>query len=111
MFMDAKELRHVFSSNIKKYRQDNSLTQMALAEKAGISVSYLCSLEAGNKWGTPETIVKLADSLNISPYQLFLSEKSFPPEKYSAEIQLLSHQLKNYIDERIAEFIKAMEER
>lgn len=104
--MDARELRSVFSSNIKKYRRLKNLTQMALAEKADISVSYLCALEAGDKWGTPETIVKLTTSLNISPHQLFLPEVPLDIELYRTELNLLSEQLKKDIDRRIAEFLQ-----
>ena len=104
--MDARELRSIFSSNIKKYRRLKNLTQMALAEKADISVSYLCALEAGDKWGTPETIVKITASLNISPHQLFLPEVPLDIELYRTELNLLSEQLKKDIDRRVADFLQ-----
>ena len=82
---------------------------MALAEKADISVSYLCALEAGDKWGTPETIVKITESLNISPYQLFLSETPFSFQISPSFLILLSQQLKCDIDKRFAEFSSMLE--
>ena len=48
--MTSEELRKTFSENIKRYRKICAMTQMMLAEKADLSVGYLCDLEAGNKW-------------------------------------------------------------
>ena len=106
--MDAQELRQIVASNIKKYRKLSNLTQMALAEKADISVGYVCQLESGQKWGTPETIAKLTDSLQISPYQLFLSET--PPElqPLAPILFLLKEKLKSDIDVRFQESLRSV---
>ena len=83
----------------------NNLSQMALAEKADLSVGYLHFLETGDKWGTPETIIKLAKSLNVSPSQFFLGddEKS---DSISFDLLLLSNALKQNIDETISDLLK-----
>ena len=91
-------MRQIVASNIKKYRKLNNLTQMALAEMADISVGYLCELEAGHKWGTPETIAKLVDSLQIDPYQLFVSETTPNMQPLAPVLILLQEKLKNEID-------------
>ena len=54
----------------------NSMTQQELAEAAGISVSFLCDLESGKKWGTLETMAKISNALRIKPYQLLLPEEN-----------------------------------
>lgn len=71
---------------------------MLLAEKADLSVGYLCDLEAGNKWGMPETITKLANALNIRPYQLFLEDEEKKTFSISSDLLELSSKLKNSID-------------
>lgn len=96
--MTSEELRKTFSSNIKKYRKIFGLTQMMLAEKADISVGYLCDLEAGNKWATPETIVKLADALNLKPFQLFENDTTKESPNLYEDIFLFSSRLKEMID-------------
>ena len=96
--MNAQELRQIVASNIKKYRKLNNLTQMALAEMADVSVGYICQLEAGQKWGTPETIAKLAESLQIDPYQLFVSETTPNMQPLAPVLILLQEKLKNEID-------------
>lgn len=97
-FMTSIELRSLFSQNIKKYRKLNGMTQMVLAEKADLSVGYLCDLEAGNKWGMPETITKLSNALNIKPYQLFLDDEEKTTLSISDDLLELSSELKKTID-------------
>ena len=73
--MQPIEIKRIFTENIRKYRMLNSLTQQELAEAADISVSFLCDLESGKKWGTLETMAKIATALHIKPYQLLLPEE------------------------------------
>ncbi len=47
---------------------------MKLAEAANLSVGYICDLESGRRWGTPETFSRLADALNINAFELLLPE-------------------------------------
>lgn len=77
---------------------------MALAEKADISVGYLCDLESGNKWGTPETIVKLASSLNVEPGQFF--ERDNQKTDNANDLLMLGNILKKGIDETIENFVE-----
>lgn len=103
--MSSAEFRALVAGNIKTYRVMNNLSQLALAEKAELSVGYLHDLEAGNKWGTPETIVKLAKSLNVRPSQFFMSAET-KSDSISSDLLLLSKALKKNIDETISELLK-----
>lgn len=64
---------HELALNIAYYRRCLGYTQAILAEKAGISTSYLSALEAPNsvKTCSLEVIFNIAHSLNVQPYQLF----------------------------------------
>lgn len=103
--MTSEEFRTTVGENIRTYRMMNNLSQMALAEKANLSVGYLHSLEAGTKWGTPETIVKLAKSLNVKPFQFFMHDET-KSESISSDLLLLSNSLKQNIDETISDLLK-----
>ncbi len=70
--MNSKELQEIFSSNLKNARSRANLSQMKLAEKANLSVGYICDLESGRRWGTPETFSRLATALDINPFELLL---------------------------------------
>lgn len=72
ILMNSKELQEIFSSNLKNARSRANLSQMKLAEKANLSVGYICDLESGRRWGTPETFSRLATALDINPFELLL---------------------------------------
>jgi transcriptional regulator with XRE-family HTH domain len=90
--MDSVELQEIFSTNLKNARNRANLSQMKLAEKANLSVGYICDLESGRRWGTPETFSKFASALDISPFELLL-----PLSENSSEAVLeLSRQRKMF---------------
>ncbi len=68
------DLRAVFINNLKRYRKENKLSQMALAEKCGTSASYIGEIEIGKKFPSVEMVQKFAEALNIKPYKLFMEE-------------------------------------
>ena len=83
--MDSKELQKTFSDNIKSARNRAGLSQVKLADKANLSVGYICDLESGRRWGTPDTFSKLADALGINPFELLMpSSVSSPSTKDSS---------------------------
>ena len=78
--MKESELRDILSINIKKFRQSRSLSQADLAEKLDISVNFLCNIENGNRWISPQTLVKFASIMNIEPYELFKLDNTIPSD-------------------------------
>ena len=76
--MTGVDLRRILSKNIKSLRRQRSLSQVELAEKADISIPFLSNIERSNKWPHPDTLVKLAQALNVEVYMLFLENTSLP---------------------------------
>ncbi len=80
---------------------------MELSIAADLSVGFLCDLESGKKWGTLETMAKLAKALRVKPYQLLL-----PEEENNASVQLhedlseLSQSLKTAVDTQIGSLLQ-----
>ena len=72
--MNEKELNEIYTKNIKKLREKNNITQSILAEKIGITDKYLSAIETGSKWGSFETLVSIANALQVEPYELLLPE-------------------------------------
>ena len=60
--------------NIKEKREELGLTQKELAEKAGITQSFLCDIEQGRSKPSIDTAVKIANALNISDIKFFETE-------------------------------------
>ena len=59
-----------FAANVRKLRSKKRLSQKALADKIGISVSYVSMLERGQRSPPLETIEKMAKALGVTPAAL-----------------------------------------
>ena len=59
-----------FVMQLKKLRADRQMTQEALAEKAGISRTYLARLELGQQDPTLTTLKSLAKALKVKVGEL-----------------------------------------
>jgi transcriptional regulator with XRE-family HTH domain len=59
-----------FASNVRRIRTKKQLSQKALADKVGISVSYVSMLERGQRSPPLETIEKVAKALSVPPASL-----------------------------------------
>lgn len=64
--MDYKD----FGSRVRAARRQQSLTQERLAEKVGISASFLGHIERGTRVASLETLVDLCNALNVAPEYL-----------------------------------------
>ena len=65
----------VFGSNVKAYRQRIGLSQEASAEKCGMHRTYISAIECFRRSISLENIQKIADALEIEPYQLLLENR------------------------------------
>ena len=65
----------VFGSNVKAYRQRIGLSQEAFAEKCGMHRTYISAIECFRRIISLENIQKIADALEIEPYQLLLENR------------------------------------
>ena len=65
----------VFGSNVKASRQRIGLSQEAFAEKCGMHRTYISAIECFRRSISLENIQKIADALEIEPYQLLLENR------------------------------------
>lgn len=70
--MDIEELRTTYTTKLKQLRTEKKLSQAELSEKVHITEKFYSDIETGRKWGSFETIVDLANALDVEPYELFL---------------------------------------
>ncbi len=59
-----------FAGNVRRLRKNKSLSQKALADAIGISLSYISMLERGQRSPPLETIEKMARALKVTPVAL-----------------------------------------
>ena len=91
--MEEQQLRGILGNNIHRCRQRSNLSQMALAEKLGQSANFICDIERGKSWISSATLVKLAATLNVEPYELFKADALLSEKE--------SNILKSYADEKM----------
>lgn len=53
-------------ASIRKYRREKSLTIEKLAEKVGVTPKFLGDIERGKKFPSIKTLIKIANSLDVS---------------------------------------------
>jgi transcriptional regulator with XRE-family HTH domain len=59
-----------FAANIRRLRSQRHFSQKALADRVGVSVSYVSMLERGQRSPPLETIERMARALKVSPVAL-----------------------------------------
>lgn len=64
--LSEANLRLIFGLKMKQLRLEKKLTSQALADAAGLSVSYLNEIEKGKKYPKAEKIASLAEALDVS---------------------------------------------
>jgi len=69
-------LKEIFAKNLRENRRKIGYSQEKLAEKTGISTQYLAMMEIARKFPTSSVLERIAISLNINVYELFLIEHS-----------------------------------
>jgi transcriptional regulator with XRE-family HTH domain len=69
--MEEQELKDNLGKNIKFFRSLRGLSQADLAEKAGISITFLSNIERGNNFPLPRTLCSLAKTLELEVFELF----------------------------------------
>lgn len=77
-FNNDKELYRVIGKNIKLYRKFSKLTQVQLAEKAEISISYLSKIEADScdKSMSISMLNQIANALDVEITDFFNEENN-----------------------------------
>jgi transcriptional regulator with XRE-family HTH domain len=82
-------IQELLARNIKEARGRLSLTQEMLAERAGLTTSFIGEVEICRKYPRPQTLQKIADALGLKPYQLFVEEQSKELEQHKLLSRIL----------------------
>jgi transcriptional regulator with XRE-family HTH domain len=98
---DEREIRELFSRNLKLLRRHNNLSQLALSAKAGLAHNFVNDIENSKKWVSPNTIAKLAEALDVEPGVFFQSNPLDPPE---------TQKIRGYLDEISRQFTEVVGE-
>jgi transcriptional regulator with XRE-family HTH domain len=94
-------LREILAKNLRENRRKCGFSQEKLAEKAGISTQYLAMIEIARKFPTAEVLERLAGSMDIKVYELFLIDHS-PRE----ELELLRRDIISEMKQTFSEMVE-----
>jgi len=107
--MDEVKLRSLFGKNIKRFRRMKGWSQEVLAEKMDISKNYLSDIETEKGWVSPNSLIKMANALDIDVFELFKPQETLPKDKKTIVNRCLedfSTSIKESLDKAIRDSIR-----
>lgn len=109
--MDAAS---VFAKGLQQLRKQRSLTQMELAEAAGLSVQMIAALEQGGKTPSMATIDRLCEALRvrfselIAAGELKSASSDEPPQRVADSLRGLSKRQQAEVAEIVVRLCKVI---
>lgn len=64
------DLKEVMAKNLRRVRHEQKLTQEELADRAGLSMRYVGSIERGDVSASVTVLGQIADALQVEPAEL-----------------------------------------
>ena len=101
--MIGNDIKKALGQNIKHFRFHRQFSQAELAERAGISITFLSNIERGLKYPKAQVLGQIALGLNVEVWQLFKSEIS--PEASKEWVNRLTSDMKTRIIQTMDEVI------
>ena len=98
----------LIGKRIKEARTRLGITQEQLAELACISRQYIGMLEQGEKRPTLQTIVSLADALNITVDELLTGNLKYDPSEFLTDIDYVLFDCSTYEKQVLFELLLAL---
>lgn len=64
--MEINELKKNIAANLRQFRAKNKISQEKLSDLTGISQQFICNIETEKVNPSIETLLKIANALNIT---------------------------------------------
>lgn len=68
------DINRIFGKNLRRLRNRANLSQLELSTCANLSLSFINSIESGQKWVSPATFAALTGALQAKPFEFFLTD-------------------------------------
>lgn len=107
--MDKKEYLQRLSKNILRYRAIAGLNQLQVAEKAGLSRQGFIDIEKGKAEPKTSNLQKIADSLEVSIFDLFKEQPKFVSLRFRTKKNMAARD-KNLREQTLIEFRKWLDD-
>ena len=93
---------------IKTLRKARNFSQEALADRADMSAKYLSRIEVGRENPTVDILLRLADSLDIEPYEMLCFEDAEPVRQLRARAAKLIDEVPDKDIARVVGLLEAV---
>lgn len=103
------EIIKIYASNIKRIRRQKQITQAAIAEQIGITDKYWSDIETGRKSCSLDTLISIANALEVEPYELLLPEEKRVSDN-SRRTKIIMKTLKDSFTEMVDELGRFLED-
>ncbi|MDA5109484.1 helix-turn-helix transcriptional regulator [Brevibacillus thermoruber] len=97
------EFIHIVGNQIRKIRKLKGMTQERLAERSGLSFSYISDVERGTRNISLESLGKIISALGVKPAQLFEDIEELPMHYGSDNIRTKIEGLNAMLSQRHAD--------
>jgi len=82
------DCRLLLARNMKKYREILGISQMALAETIGCSITFIGNIEINRRFPSAENINRIAKALNVKVADLFAEQEPESMKKMASKKEL-----------------------
>ena len=65
-------IQELLSANMKRLRKKKEMTQADLAEKSGVSTTFIAEIETNKKFPSPKKLEDIASALDVEPFELIM---------------------------------------
>ncbi len=100
---DIPDVRRILAENVRKQRKQLGMSQFQLAERCGISASFIGEIETSKKYPSAETLALLAHALGLAPYQLYLEGSDWEVHDRYESLRRLYRDMKHKLNKQLDE--------
>ena len=102
------ELHRNLIRSMKRRRSFLAISQMELAERAGISPGYVGEVEMGRKYPSPDILERIAAALEVRPYRLLMSDEDVADAAGQDAVYEAADRLKQRLSEGLDELVSGL---
>jgi transcriptional regulator with XRE-family HTH domain len=99
-------VQRVIARNVKQGRKRLGLSQADVADRAGLSGSYVSEIERARGNPSVEALARIADALGLRPYQLLLDEDDWEVRDRLETVSSMYRDLKSGMNSMLDEALR-----
>ena len=83
---ETNDIKKLLGRRIKEIRKSKNMTQDNLAELIGVETPSISNIENGRYYPANENLQKIAEALNVKPFELYMFEHLRPVSELKEEM-------------------------